>query len=529
MAKVNDPTKSYVVQGTVVEGGTAKENCSPAYGSTDDDHKEYGQQRGQGEKGFGDNQGIQGLPLYEADTSSDADPESKTHLGKFVTQGYQDVWAAVLFLISVLITVYFGISNFSSNLDYLHTHKTSVLNTKGKDGKMHGKLKVDTVADDGTGVSAQQILLGALCITGLAVAAAVGILLILARYPRKAIIATNVAVSVIYLALSLYFFSHGVMWGGILCLIVSPLNLVWLYLVRDRIPFATAVLKIATTLIIKYKATVLCSIASVMVFYGYAVFNLSMSFPMLHRLGENKAESADPWLYMLCTLFFFWVAQVCINVVHVTVAGLVATWYFVGDDHMPPNPTLASFKRAMTTSFGSICFGSLLVAIIQTIRRAANMFANHENDFVRCIVDCILSILESLLEYFNTYAFVHVAIYGVSYIEAAKRTWSLAQECGWKAYFNDCLIEPTITLTSLGCACFLGGSAWLVSGGNVAVAVTTFIAVLAITLTVLRCVESAVPTIFVCFAELPSALLGSNPELYHLMRADGAGAASDVV
>lgn len=32
------------------------------------------------------------------------------------------------------------------------------------------------------------------------------------------------------------------------------------------------------------------------------------------------------------------------------------------------NPTLASAKRAMTTSFGSNCFGSLLIAIIQTIR-----------------------------------------------------------------------------------------------------------------------------------------------------------------
>jgi hypothetical protein len=36
--------------------------------------------------------------------------------------------------------------------------------------------------------------------------------------------------------------------------------------------------------------------------------------------------------------------------------------------NMPRNPTAAAAKRALTTSFGSICFGSLIVAVIQTVR-----------------------------------------------------------------------------------------------------------------------------------------------------------------
>lgn len=53
--------------------------------------------------------------------------------------------------------------------------------------------------------------------------------------------------------------------------------------------------------------------------------------------------------------------EVIKNVVHVTASGLMATWYFLSGVGMPRNPTSLAFKRATTTSFGSICLGSLLV------------------------------------------------------------------------------------------------------------------------------------------------------------------------
>jgi len=57
---------------------------------------------------------------------------------------------------------------------------------------------------------------------------------------------------------------------------------------------------------------------------------------------------------------------------------------------------------AMTTSFGSICFGSLLVAIIQALQALANA-AQQEGDagILACIAECILSCLASIVEYFN--------------------------------------------------------------------------------------------------------------------------------
>ena len=74
-----------------------------------------------------------------------------------------------------------------------------------------------------------------------------------------------------------------------------------------------------------------------------------------------------------------------------------------------------SFVRATTTSFGSICFGSLLVAIIQTLRAMVES-ARADNDngacgaFLLCIVDCLLRCLEDTLEYFNKFAYIYVGM-----------------------------------------------------------------------------------------------------------------------
>lgn len=66
-----------------------------------------------------------------------------------------------------------------------------------------------------------------------------------------------------------------------------------------------------------------------------------------------------------------------------------------------------TISSALTTSFGSICFGSLLVAIIQALQALANA-ARNEGDagILACIAECILSCLASLVEYFNKWAFV---------------------------------------------------------------------------------------------------------------------------
>lgn len=72
---------------------------------------------------------------------------------------------------------------------------------------------------------------------------------------------------------------------------------------------------------------------------------------------------------------------------------------------MPKHPTLGAFKRSMTYSFGSICFGSLLVSIIQLLKQAASLAQSQTDGIIGtiiiCIVQIIIGIAQWLAEFFN--------------------------------------------------------------------------------------------------------------------------------
>lgn len=85
-------------------------------------------------------------------------------------------------------------------------------------------------------------------------------------------------------------------------------------------------------------------------------------------------------------------------VTHVTLAGLYATVYFLNDTVR--HPILGSLKRALTTSFGSICFGSLLIALVNFIRYFLNLARmNSDNGLLSCflfIIQCIVSCFQGI-------------------------------------------------------------------------------------------------------------------------------------
>jgi hypothetical protein len=148
------------------------------------------------------------------------------------------------------------------------------------------------------------------------------------------------------------------------------------------------------------------------------------------------------------------------NVVHVTAAGVFASWYFLhGTVGVPPNPTLGSFKRATTTSFGSICFGSLIVALLRTLRMIFRSFRQNSDNIAIVILafigECIVACLDQLLEYFNQYAYAQIAIYGKSYCRAAKDTWHLVHSHGIQAIINDNIIGTSHTHTHTPLALFM--------------------------------------------------------------------------
>jgi hypothetical protein len=139
-------------------------------------------------------------------------------------------------------------------------------------------------------------------------------------------------------------------------------------------------------------------------------------FTILGSIAKyEKSTGALVVSILFCLFSFYWNIQVIKNSVHVIVSGVFAVYYFMGVDQgngrivvNAKNPTGSSAKRALTTSFGSICFGSLVIALIQFIRAIVRMAmdsaANEGNAVAAiclCCLQCIIGYLEWLIEYFN--------------------------------------------------------------------------------------------------------------------------------
>lgn len=167
--------------------------------------------------------------------------------------------------------------------------------------------------------------------------------------------------------------------------------------------------------------------------------------------------------------------------------------------------------------------GSLLVAILKATRQMLREARKNRNaQIFLCIIECCLSFIESLLEYFNRYAFCYVAIYGMDFKSAGKAVFNLFKSKGWTTIINDDLIDTALSFGCLGCGILTGFIGWSYSVGigvssdyQLVLFICGLIAGYAMSQVTLNVISSAVATVFVCFAENPAALQNTRPERFN--------------
>ncbi|EPY24959.1 hypothetical protein AGDE_12086 [Angomonas deanei] len=299
---------------------------------------------------------------------------------------------------------------------------------------------------------------------------------------------------------------------------MSSFPLLFLYLVQDRLEFSGVMLTCTAKILRRHKGLFILALFMVLLTVGFCILAIYLILPPILRGLADEQNQFDTSYIIFVIFGVFWVQEVMRNVMHVTSCGVVATWYFAGEARLPPSPIKSSFTRAVTTSIGSICFGSLLVAVVRFLRFLVetSRSAADDNNFLSCIFDCILHCVESLVSYFNEYAFVHVAVYGCGYVDAAKKTIALVRQCFFAGIFNDCLAGMATDILTLMIATCVGVAAGILTW-SVSFGVVMFVVSLFINATAFQVVQSAVTTIFVCFAELPEGLAVSFPSLYTLL------------
>eukprot|EP00163_Fabomonas_tropica_P004247 TRINITY_DN1374_c0_g1_i8.p1 TRINITY_DN1374_c0_g1~~TRINITY_DN1374_c0_g1_i8.p1 ORF type:complete len:371 (+),score=100.83 TRINITY_DN1374_c0_g1_i8:658-1770(+) len=332
-----------------------------------------------------------------------------------------------------------------------------------------------------------------------------------------------IAFNVLLWCLAIFSFVAGAVFAGVLNVLMAIIHLWWVFAVKRRIAFTAAFFQMIMTALRKYPGVFV--VTYIMLMVQIAVL-IAFAYVGGRFLQVNNQDGQDGRLaagFIFLVFALFWTFEVLQNVVHVTVSGTVGTWYFMGND-APPHATTSALTRALTKSFGSICFGSLLVAIVQTMRfivqRLKDQARQDRNGAMllfACCLDCMLSCLEWLVRYFNRYAFVQVALYGKSFIHAAKDTYAIMQERGIDMLINDEISGQVLFIAALVTGLAAGGIVGLVmlsmKGPWLAAALISFVVVFLMMMVTFNVVTSAMAAVYVCYAEEPELLHRNHSEL----------------
>lgn len=297
------------------------------------------------------------------------------------------------------------------------------------------------------------------------------LVIVYARLAARLFITTGLILNVVLgIGTAIYYFcAH--YWSAAVVFLVFSLITAWCYWsARLRIPFSATVLEITIDVMKLYPLTMITSFCGIIISGAFSAFFsiVIVGVYVKYNPDENNEAcslsgggcSKSKVIGLLVFVFFagYWISEVIKNVIHVTIAGIFGVWYYLAllDQGAPKHPALGALKRALTYCFGSICFGSLVVALLELLRAFINVLKlnafGNDDICAGCgflILDLFLSFIEWCFRYFNHYSYVYVGLYGKSYLKSARETVDLLRFKGMDALINDCFINTSLNLYSL--------------------------------------------------------------------------------
>lgn len=334
--------------------------------------------------------------------------------------------------------------------------------------------------------------------------------------------------------------------GGIIFLLFTVFYIFCFFSWRKRIPFSVLMLQTVIDVAKQHGHVFMVSfIGGVIATMFGAWFSVTLvGVYQKYSVGSPACTSSSGCgsakvigLIVFITFAGYWISEFIKNVIHTTVCGVYGSWFFMGGKPggMPKGSTRGAARRALTYSAGSIAFGSLITALIQLLRQAlsvASQTAAQDGNVVAvvllCFVQCIVGFMDWAVQFFNEYAYTHIALYGKAYIPAAKDTWTMIKTRGIDALINDCLISPVLTMGATAIAYTCSFLAYLYleftnpayndeKSYTPVVMAFAFLIGLQIANIFLVPLKSGTATLFVAMAWDPEVLMTDHADLYQRM------------
>lgn len=289
-------------------------------------------------------------------------------------------------------------------------------------------------------------------------------------------------------------------------------------LLRSRISLTCVMIEEAMTGVASYPSMLVVSAGASLLFVVFLIYWIS-SMVYLYSVPRGKTEDGgvkfDDHITQMQYLFifgFFWVTTVLSGIVQVTVAGGMSCWYFTRNTNLPYHPVYRSLGNALTTSFGSICFGALILTVVKFInylltQAKKNVNGNPIAKFLIAVARCFCMCIEGLVKFINRFAYVYVAMYGDSFCASAKQVFNLMGRNGLMTVVLDTITQWVLffgKIFGVALVCTITIS-YLQHhrDGYVAVSTMSIIALSAYILLSLLCnvIGVGVDAVFVCYME----------------------------
>lgn len=206
-----------------------------------------------------------------------------------------------------------------------------------------------------------------------------------------------------------------------------------------------------------YKSTYVLALSFLVIQTAFSVWSAWTLVAVYQRFspsGEAAGSSASSatvtGLVVLVIFAYYWTSELIKAIAYTSVSGIFGVWYYnQGPD--PRHVAMSSLRRCLTYSFGSLCFGSLILAILDIIRAIVYQVQQQqaqEGDMIgfaiACVAGCIIGCIDWLITFFNRLAYTNIALYGNSFLTASKETWQLVKQKGIDALINDSLINKWV-------------------------------------------------------------------------------------
>ena len=152
---------------------------------------------------------------------------------------------------------------------------------------------------------------------------------------------------------------------------------------------------------------------------------------LMHKELVYATNTKYAGLYLL--FMWFWVSQFIVAVGQLVVATAISLWYFNRDRSLVKNSTFVkAFFLVVFNHLGTAAFGSLIIAIVKTIRAVLTYIQKKAAKsklkiavVILSVLKCLLWCVEKCLKFINKQAYIQTAIFGYSFCKASKEGFFL--------------------------------------------------------------------------------------------------------